>query len=90
MSIDTVHIFSKPVSYYQKLQIEQLLAHNDAVLLTGDACYDHISYSQFSANLYMLTSCAIARGVSTDSGYTLCCDNEWVNLINSAKKSITW
>ncbi|MBD1581390.1 tRNA 2-thiouridine-synthesizing protein [Pseudoalteromonas sp. S16_S37] len=90
MSIETVHIFSKPVTYYQKLNIKQLIARHDAVLLSGDACYDHASYSQLCEKLYMLTDCAIARGVSTSCGYNLLSDIEWVKLISNANKSITW
>ncbi|BBN81818.1 hypothetical protein PA25_18030 [Pseudoalteromonas sp. A25] len=90
MSIGTIHIFSKPASYYNSLQIEQLLANNDVVLLTADACYDHATYRQLPAKGYMLSHCALARGIATDYGYTLIDDNEWVTLIDNAEKSITW
>ncbi|WP_105168445.1 tRNA 2-thiouridine-synthesizing protein [Pseudoalteromonas sp. T1lg23B] len=90
MSINTVHILSKPLSYYNALQLEALIAHNDALLLIGDACYDYASYTPLSDKRYMLENCALARAITVNTEFNLINDIEWVELIDNAKKSITW
>ncbi|WP_083330490.1 MULTISPECIES: hypothetical protein [Pseudoalteromonas] len=90
MNINTVHMLSKPYSYYSTIQLDKLIASNDALLLIGDACYDHASYMGLSDKCYMLESCATARAISVDTGINLISDIEWVALVDNAKKSITW
>jgi tRNA 2-thiouridine synthesizing protein B len=90
MTINTVHIFSKPVQYYLGLELSSLIADNDVVLLTGDACYDIRSYKSFSKSLYVLSDCTTARGLPLTNDVTGINDLEWVELIDNAQKSITW
>ncbi|OHU96871.1 hypothetical protein BIW53_05170 [Pseudoalteromonas byunsanensis] len=88
--MNTVHIFSKPLSYYSALQLDGLIAGNDALLLIGDACYDFASYNHLSDKRYMLENCALARAITGNIEFNLINDIEWVELIDNAKKSITW
>ncbi|AOT08469.1 DsrH/TusB family sulfur metabolism protein [Pseudoalteromonas luteoviolacea] len=85
-----IHIFSKPSSYYRNFDMG-LISQDDKVLLQQDACYDQ---SKFVVNcpapLFMLETCALARGISPIESITLIDDLSWVDLIASSDKSITW
>ncbi|ESP93305.1 MULTISPECIES: DsrH/TusB family sulfur relay protein [Pseudoalteromonas] len=86
----TLHIFSKPKSYYTAFDIN-LVSEHDKVLLQQDACYDQ---SQFALNcpvqIYMLETCAIARAVTPIDSIQQVDDLSWVDLIAKCDKSITW
>jgi tRNA 2-thiouridine synthesizing protein B len=89
MKINTIHIFSKPISYYQFDTINVFFGDNDVLLLIGDACYAPLEYAQSNRPIYALKKCVQARSV-LESNVTMINDQQWVKLINEAQKSITW
>lgn len=88
--IDSIHIFSKPLSNYNTTLIAPLISEQDVILLLGDACYDQKSYVSLSKHGYVLFSCLDMRNIQIHPAYSSISDTEWVNLIDRAKKSITW
>ncbi|MCF6440682.1 hypothetical protein L1077_14700 [Pseudoalteromonas luteoviolacea] len=85
-----VHIFSKPISYYNNVDMG-LISETDKVLLQQDACYDQSKFLiNCPAPIFMLETCALARGVLPDNSITLVDDLSWVDLIECSDKSLTW
>ncbi|WP_052262283.1 hypothetical protein [Pseudoalteromonas luteoviolacea] len=85
-----VHIFSKPRSYYHNFDMG-LIGHDDKILLQQDACYDQSNFLvNCPAPLFMLETCALARGVLPLDSITLIDDLSWVDLIANSDKSTTW
>ncbi|MCQ8876859.1 tRNA 2-thiouridine-synthesizing protein [Pseudoalteromonas shioyasakiensis] len=88
--MSTLHIFSKPISYYDNARIANLIQSDDKVLLVSDACFSIALYRQLAAKLLVLTEDASARNViisQPDEGldYT-----DFVALTLSTTQSITW
>ncbi|CAH9060335.1 hypothetical protein PSECIP111951_02259 [Pseudoalteromonas holothuriae] len=90
MTLETVHLLAKPAAYYQNLNLEHLITNEDVIVLIGDACYDHQRYSELPGQHFMLTNCAVARGIIPKNKINLISDIKWVELIDNAKKSISW
>ncbi|MCF2909153.1 hypothetical protein L1285_12560 [Pseudoalteromonas sp. DL2-H2.2] len=91
MSLPTLHIFSKPLSYYHDVFSASLLAEQDVLLLTRDACYDQAAWRKLSANrTCMLSVCAQARGISAQDNIEPLSDQQWVLLVEQCHKTITW
>ncbi|KZN59775.1 hypothetical protein [Pseudoalteromonas luteoviolacea] len=87
----TVHIFSKPLSYYSNNLNSALIGKCDKILLQQDACYDQARFATtFNQNLYMLETCSIARGIPPTDLVTLLDDLSWVDLLVDSDKTITW
>ncbi|KAF7785673.1 tRNA 2-thiouridine synthesizing protein B [Pseudoalteromonas rubra] len=91
MSLPTLHIFSKPMSYYKAAFDASLLGEQDVLLLTRDACYDQSAWRALSANrICMLSICAQARGVNAQDNIELLDDQQWIMLVEQCQKTITW
>lgn len=88
--MSTLHIFSKPLAYYDSTQLENLIKDTDKVLLVGDACYAAKQYFQLNDSLLLLLKDAQARAVKLSSGQTLINYDEFVALTLSTNQSITW
>jgi tRNA 2-thiouridine synthesizing protein B len=88
--MSTLHIFSKPLVYYDSTQLENLIKGTDKVLLVGDACYAAKQYFQLNDSLLLLLEDAQARAVKLSSGQTLINYDEFVALTLSTNQSITW
>ncbi|MBE0367844.1 hypothetical protein [Pseudoalteromonas aurantia] len=88
--INTVHIFSRPLSRYNTHSISMLLSDTDRILLIADACYDQTSFKNLTDNGYILSQCLSTRGVELQAPFSAISDIEWVQLIDGAKKTITW
>ncbi|AYM86777.1 sulfurtransferase complex subunit TusB [Pseudoalteromonas agarivorans] len=88
--MSTLHIFSKPLAYYDSTQLENLIKDTDKVLLVGDACYAAKQYFQLNDSLLLLLEDAQARAVKLSSGQTLINYDEFVALTLSTNQSITW
>ncbi|HBW99050.1 MULTISPECIES: sulfurtransferase complex subunit TusB [unclassified Pseudoalteromonas] len=88
--MSTLHIFSKPLAYYDSTQLENLIKYTDKVLLVGDACYAAKQYFQLNDSLLLLLEDAQARAVKLSSGQTLINYDEFVALTLSTNQSITW
>ncbi len=68
-----------------KMQSLPLLS-TDTLLLLGDACYLYEAYAKTHPNVLVLEPDAIARNIEAPS----CSYNTWVNLTESATKTISW
>lgn len=91
MSLPTLHIFSKPLSYYHDVFSAGLLAKQDVILLTRDACYDQAAWRALSTNrTCMLNVCALARGISAQNNIEQLSDQQWITLVEQSNKTITW
>ncbi|BED89271.1 hypothetical protein PspMM1_17390 [Pseudoalteromonas sp. MM1] len=88
--MSTLHIFSKPLAYYDSTQLENLIQDTDKVLLVGDACYAAKQYFQLNNSLMLLLEDAQARAVKLTPGQTLINYEEFVTLTLSTNQSITW
>ena len=88
--MSTLHIFSKPLAYYDSTQLENLIKDTDKVLLVSDACYAAKQYFQLNDSLLLLLEDAQARAVKLSSGQTLINYDEFVVLTLSTNQSITW
>lgn len=88
--MSTLHIFSKPLAYYDSTQLENLIKDTDKVLLVGDACYAAKQYFQLNDSLLLLLEDAQARAVKLSLGQTLINFDEFVALTLSTNQSITW
>ena len=88
--MSTLHIFSKPLAYYDSTQLENLIKDTDKVLLVGDACYAAKQYFQLNDSLLLILEDAQARAVKLSSGQTLINYDEFVALTLSTNQSITW
>ena len=86
----TLHIFSKPLVYYDSTQLENLIKGTDKVLLVGDACYAAKQYFQLNDSLLLLLDDAQARAVKLSPAQTLINYDEFVALTLSTNQSITW
>ncbi|WP_372762001.1 DsrH/TusB family sulfur relay protein [Pseudoalteromonas sp.] len=88
--MSTLHIFSKPLSYYNANQLENLIQLSDTLLLVGDACFAADQYRQFTDSVYLLEPDATARAIQVNSQDTLISYAEFVALCLSTKQSISW
>ena len=88
--MSTLHIFSKPLAYYDSTQLENLIKDTDKVLLVGDACYAAKQYFQLNDSLLLLLEDAQARAVKLSPSQTLINYDEFVALTLSTNQSITW
>ena len=88
--MSTLHIFSKPLVYYDSTQLENLIKDTDKVLLVSDACYAAKQYFQLNDSLLLLLEDAQARAVKLSLGQTLINFDEFVALTLSTNQSITW
>tara|TARA_B100001063_G_scaffold60811_2_gene54946 strand:- start:1210 stop:1476 length:267 start_codon:yes stop_codon:yes gene_type:complete len=88
--MSTLHIFSKPLAYYDSTQLENLIKYTDKVLLVSDACYAAKQYFQLNDSLLLLLEDAQARAVKLSLGQTLINFDEFVALTLSTNQSITW
>ena len=61
--MSSLHIFSKPLSYYSANQLENLIAPDDNLLLVGDACFDKKQFRQLCDTLFILEQDAHIRAV---------------------------
>ncbi|XQF90318.1 sulfurtransferase complex subunit TusB [Pseudoalteromonas espejiana] len=88
--MSTLHIFSKPLTYYDSTQLENIIKDTDKVLLLGDACYAAKQYMQLNDSLLLLLEDAHARAIKLSLGQTLINYDEFVTLTLSTNQSITW
>ncbi|KAF7769799.1 tRNA 2-thiouridine synthesizing protein B [Pseudoalteromonas citrea] len=88
--MNTLHIFSKPLSTLNSIAVTSLISETDGILLMGEACFDQASYQNLASKQYVLSHCLVARGITAHPSFSSISDVEWVNLIDNAKKSITW
>ncbi|WP_338366474.1 DsrH/TusB family sulfur metabolism protein [uncultured Pseudoalteromonas sp.] len=88
--MSTLHIFSKPLAYYDSTALENLIQGTDKVLLVGDACYSAEQYFQLNDTLLLLLEDAQARAIKLSTEHTLINYSEFVALTLSTNQSITW
>jgi tRNA 2-thiouridine synthesizing protein B len=88
--MSTLHIFSKPLNYYNANQLENLIRATDTVLLVGDACFATKQYRQLANSLLVLESDATARAIQLNTVDKLISYDEFVALCVSTNQSITW
>lgn len=88
--MSTLHIFSKPLSYYDSERLVNLIQSNDKVLLVGDACYAISLYRQLSGDILVLAEDAVARCIPIASPDTAIEYTDFVDLTLSSTQSITW
>ncbi|TMO65682.1 tRNA 2-thiouridine-synthesizing protein [Pseudoalteromonas aurantia] len=88
--MNTLHIFSKPLSTFNSVTVTSLISDSDGILLMGEACFDQASYQNLASQQYVLSHCLVARGITAHPSFSSISDVEWVTLIDNAKKSITW
>ncbi|KPH65002.1 tRNA 2-thiouridine-synthesizing protein [Pseudoalteromonas porphyrae] len=88
--MSTLHIFSKPISYYATERLANLIQEHDSVLLVGDACYSTYLYRQFSSDLLFLAEDALARGLTINESDNALNYADFVALTLSTSQSITW
>lgn len=88
--MSTLHIFSKPLSYYNANQLENLIQLTDTVLLVGDACFASKQFRQLAGPLLMLEPDATARAIQFNNVDKLISYDEFVALCVSTNQSITW
>ena len=89
-ALSTLHIFSKPLSYYSANRLENLIQATDIVLLVGDACYAAKQYRQFAESLFILAPDANARAIKLNDNDKVISYDEFVTLSLSTNQSITW
>jgi tRNA 2-thiouridine synthesizing protein B len=86
----TLHIFSKPLSYYGANKLENLIKSTDDVLLVGDACFAKEQFRQFADLLLILEPDATARAIKLKSNDKAISYEQFVTLTLSTSQSITW
>ncbi|MDP2635756.1 MAG: DsrH/TusB family sulfur metabolism protein [Pseudoalteromonas sp.] len=88
--MSTLHIFSKPISYYDNERLVNLIQQNDTVLLVGDACYSQKLYFQLCDKLLLLSDDAKARNIEIMQQNTAIDYEIFVAKTLSSSQSITW
>ncbi|BDF94459.1 MULTISPECIES: DsrH/TusB family sulfur metabolism protein [Pseudoalteromonas] len=88
--MSTLHIFSKPLSYYNTDQLVNLIQVTDQVLLLSDACFAIRQFRQLSTHLLILADDAQSRGITiSEPDHSLNYD-DFVALTLATSHSITW
>ena len=88
--MSTLHIFSKPLSYYNTDQLVNLIQPSDQVLLLSDACFATTQFRQLARQLLILADDAKVRDIAiSDADLSLSYD-DFVALTLSTSHSITW
>lgn len=88
--MSTLHIFSKPISYYDNARLVNLIQPQDKVLLVSDACYSISFYRQLAASLLVLVEDSSARGIDIVKPDESLNYADFVALTLSTSQSITW
>jgi tRNA 2-thiouridine synthesizing protein B len=88
--MSTLHIFSKPLSYYNVERLNNIIKVDDKVLLVGDACYANMQFKQLSNALILLEEDVNARSITYASNDTVITYQEFVELCLISNQSITW
>lgn len=88
--MSTLHIFSKPLSYYNLHCLKNVISPKDTILLVGDGCYATAHFRQLTNTLNIIEIDAKARAINTTHNENLINYDEFVALTLSSTQSITW
>ena len=88
--MSTLHIFSKPISYYDNERLVNLIQKHDTVLLFGDGCYSQNLYGQLCDKLLLLAEDAKSRNIEILQQNSAVDYETFVAKSLSTSQSITW
>ena len=88
--MSTLHIFSKPLNYYNTDLLINLIQQTDQVLLVSDACFGTAQFRQFAVQLLILADDAKARDITIKEPDLALSYDDFVSLTLSTSHSITW
>lgn len=88
--MSTLHIFSKPLGYYNTDQLVNLIQSTDKVLLLSDACFAIAQFRQLATHLLILADDAKVRDITINQPDHSLSYDDFVTLTLATSHSITW